>query len=133
GLRAQDIQFVIAAQPALALVVSRHLRMIDADVEGGQLSALMNIAQVISRSQDIEQVLKNIAMGVADIASVEYVTIDVTDENGDVTLRCVNYSLPEGEESLDRWKNAQRRPDPIRDGVLRSREPALFADAQNDP
>jgi diguanylate cyclase (GGDEF)-like protein len=133
GLRPEAVKFAIAAQPALALVVTRHLRMIDADVEGGQLSALMNIAQVISRSQDMEQILTNIASGVADVARVEYVTIDVTDDDGDAILRCVNYSLPVGEESLDRWSHAVRRPDPIRQAVLRTREPALFADAQNDP
>ena len=38
----------------------------------------MNIAQVISQSQDIEQVLTNIARGVAAFAGVESCTIGIT-------------------------------------------------------
>jgi putative two-component system response regulator len=128
----EHISLLAAVRPAFAMISARRVQQIQTIQERHQLGALMNIAQVVSQSRDTEEVLTDIARGVAAVADVDFVTIDVTNADGEPLLRCVNYDPPENATAFDRWKQAGMRPDPIRQEVVRSRRPALFADTQND-
>ena len=134
GFAAEDVEFITAAGPALAILMERGMTLMNAGRERNQLAGLMHITRVIAESEDLEDVMPRIAKAIATVADVEYVSIDImgrADDGG--VLRSVNYRLPDDAASMDRWRHAANRPDPIRDEVMATRRPALFPDAPNDP
>jgi diguanylate cyclase (GGDEF)-like protein len=132
GLGASRQQSLRTALPALALLLDRRLDTKRAERQQNQLTALTNISRVLHESEDLETVLTSMASTVATATGVDYVTIDICDDNGKVTLRCFNLSRPGIDSLRERWKKGAERPDLIRDEVLRTRVPMLFADAPND-
>jgi diguanylate cyclase (GGDEF)-like protein/PAS domain S-box-containing protein len=89
---------------------------------------------VISETQELEAMLKGIADTVATLASLDFVSIDILREDGKLRLRCVNYEQPSNSTNSDgdRWKRAAERRDPVREVVVATKQPLIFADAQND-
>jgi len=133
GLSAAGADFLTAAVPSLALLLQNALKLVRSEGHRNQLAGLMNITRVIAESEDLEQVLSRLAHGIASVADVLSVTIDIVDGESGEILRCVNFDLPGQREFVDRWRRAAHRPDPIRDQVMSTRRAALFADVQNDP
>ncbi len=133
GVEKAKVEFLVAAGPALALLLERRLDLAYAQKQRYQLSALMNITRVMSASEDLEDVLSNIAATIATVAEMDYVTIDIVGADGRVELRCVNYGRGQAEEPQDAWKRMDLQPDAIWRDVTASRRPMLFSDAQNDP
>jgi diguanylate cyclase (GGDEF)-like protein len=121
-----------AVLPALALILERRLSASRAVRQRHQLSALANITRVLSESENLDTVLTSIAKTIAAVTGVNYVSIDLVNPDGTVRLRCFNSSREGWEQLRERWKRGASRPDQVRDEVLRSRKPMLFADAQND-
>ncbi|MCH8949539.1 MAG: sensor domain-containing diguanylate cyclase [Chloroflexi bacterium] len=133
GLTDQQNGFMNIALPALGLILESWLDGSRAEHQRNQLSALAHIPGVLSESDNLNTVLTSIAHTIATVAGVNYVSIDVLDEDGGVSLRALNGPERPGIISLsDRWKEAANRPDAVRDEVVRTRKPMLFADAQND-
>ena len=134
GFSAEDVEFVTAAGPALAILMERGMTLMNAERERNQLAGLMHITRVIAEAEDLKGVMSRLARAIATVADVEYVSIDImggADDGG--VLRSVNYRLPDDAAAMDRWRHAANRPDPIRDDVMATHRPALFADAPNDP
>jgi diguanylate cyclase (GGDEF)-like protein len=132
GLSAGQNTFLSAALPTLALLLQRQLDTARAERQRNQLSALANITRVVSDSDDLNTVLGSIAATIATVAGIDYVSIDMTDPNGQVTLRCTNLRRPGSEGLEERWKRGATRPDPVRDLVIETHRAVAFADAQND-
>ena len=133
GLTDQQHCFLNIALPALGLILERWLDGSRAERQRNQLSALANIPRVLSEGDNLHTVLTTIAHTIATVAGVNYVSIDVLGEDGAISLRALNGSGRPGTAVLsDRWKEAAKRPDPVREEVIRTRKPLLFADAQND-
>lgn len=132
GLGAGRRHYLEAALPAVALLMERRIDTSRAERKRHQLSALANITRVMSESEDLEAVLTSIAGTIAAVTAIDYVSIDITDENGDVQLRSINATRPEVAELHERWVRGASRPDPVRDAVIRTRRPMLFRDSQND-
>jgi len=132
GLSRPAVEFLVAAAPATALVLQRWLRVSEAKRDRDQLAALIDITKGLSGNEDLEQWLRNLAYTIGVVAGLDYVTIDLLAPAGSVRMRCVNYELTEFEGQTDRWLNAANRPDPIRQAVIASRQPALFPDAERD-
>ena len=133
GLTDQQNSFVNIALPALGLILESWLDGSRAERQRNQLSALANIHRVLSESDNLNTVLTTIAHTIATVAGVNYVSIDVLDEDGRVSLRALNGSERPGTTALsDRWKEGADRQDPVREEVIRTGKPMLFADAQND-
>jgi diguanylate cyclase (GGDEF)-like protein len=121
-----------AAVPAVALILSRRLDSSRAERQWQQLSALANITRVVSDVEDIETVLTGIAGTIAVVTGIDYISIDIIEPDGTVKLRAFNSTRPGTEQFRERWKRGATRPDPVRDAVIATRKPMLFADAQND-
>ncbi|OGO51193.1 MAG: hypothetical protein A2148_08990 [Chloroflexi bacterium RBG_16_68_14] len=132
GLRASSRGFLMAALPSLALLLDRRLHASRAEERRQRLSALANITRVLSESEDLETVLTSLAGTIAAVTGIDYISIDIVDSDGTVTLRAVNSTRPGVEQLRDRWKRGASKPDPVRAAVLASRRPMLFPDAQND-
>ena len=132
GLSGARMRFLLAALPSLALLLDRRLDASRAAREQHQLSALANINRVMSESEDLETVLTSIAGTIAAVAGIDYISIDITNADGSVQMRCVS-SARQGTDQLQAiWKQAKDHRDPVRDAVLRTGQPMVFPDAQND-
>ncbi len=132
GLTGAQATFLSAALPTLALILQRQLDTARAERQRNQLSALANITRVVSDSDDLDAVLTSIAATIATAAGVDYVSIDITGDDGRVALRCTNLRRPGSEGLEDRWKRGATRPDPIREQVLHTRRAVILPDVQND-
>lgn len=133
GLTVKQTRFLKASLPPLGLMVQRWLDSIRAERQRHQLSALASIPQVLSESDNLDTVLTGIARTIATVSGVNYVSIDVLDEAGNMSFRSVNGTDRPGTASLtERWKQGGARPDPVRDEVVRTRKPMAFTDCQND-
>jgi len=132
GLGTPRLRFLRSAMPAVALVLERRLDSARAERQRNQLSAIANITRVLSDAEDMETVLTSIATTIAAVTKIDYISIDLVDADGTVKLRCLPAPRPGTEELTDRWKQGAKRPDPVRDAVLQTRMPMLFADAQRD-
>ena len=132
GLGASRLRLLRAALPALALILERRLDSSHAERQRNQISALANITRVMSESEDLESVVTSIAGTFATVAGIDYISVDITDADGSVKLRCVNSTRQKVEQLRGRWKRGASRPDPVREEVLRTRRPMLFPDAQTD-
>ncbi|MEX0785332.1 MAG: sensor domain-containing diguanylate cyclase [Dehalococcoidia bacterium] len=133
GLTVTQTRFLQICLPPLGLLVQRWLDSIRAERQRHQLSALASIPQVLSESDNLDTVLTGIASTIATVSGVNYVSIDVVDQDGNISFRSINGTDRPGTASLsDRWKQGATRPDPVRDAVIRTRKPMVFADCQND-
>lgn len=132
GLGIARARFLEAALPGLALILEHRIDSSRAERQRYQLSALANITRVMSESENLETVLTSIGGTIATITGIDYVSIDIVDADGSVTLRSVNSLHPRVEERRGKWTRGGSRPDPVRDEVLKTRRPMLFTDAQND-
>jgi diguanylate cyclase (GGDEF)-like protein len=126
------LRFLEAALPSLAMLLERRLDSARAERQRHQISALANITRVLSASEDLESVLTGIAGTIASVTEADYVSIDLVDTSGNVTMRRVNSARPGTEELQERWQRGASRPDPVRDAVISTRAPQVFPDAQND-
>ncbi len=132
GIGVRQLRSLQTALPTLALVLERQLDAKRAERQRDQLTALAQISRVLSESADMEQVLTGMASTIATATGFDYVTIDLVDRQGMVTLRCFNLSRPGIEAFAERWKRGAKRPDEVRAAVLETREHMLFPDAAND-
>jgi diguanylate cyclase (GGDEF)-like protein len=87
---------------------------------------------VLSDAEDMETVLTSIATTIAAVTKIDYISIDLVEADGTVKLRCLPSPRPGTEELTERWKQGAKRADPVRDAVISTRMPMLFADAQRD-
>jgi diguanylate cyclase (GGDEF)-like protein len=132
GFGAERSRWLHAALPALALVLMRRLSLLHAEQHRNQLNALANITRVVSASEDLETVVRSVASTIAVVAEVDYVSIDLTDADGNAWLRCTNVARAGVAQIEGRWKRGAVRPDPIREEVLATRRAVLLPDVQND-
>ncbi|MHB8376750.1 MAG: sensor domain-containing diguanylate cyclase/phosphohydrolase [Dehalococcoidia bacterium] len=131
GISGARRTFLEIAVPLLARFVERRYGLARAERDRHELSALTDISRVMFEAEDLEAALCTIADTAARITGVDHVSIDLVDDAGAVTVRCFNGSRrPAGQPST--WLAARSKPDPVRDAVLRTRQPMLFADAQGD-
>lgn len=132
GISGRQLAFFSAALPALGLLLQCRLRRTSAEADHRRLSTLVSVGRVISETEGLETMLTNIARMAARLTSLEFVTVDIVNREQQLVLRCVNYERPADSTSDDRWKDAIRRPDPVRNMVIATRQPMLFEDAQAD-
>jgi len=133
GLGQERHSFLQVCLPALALLMERWLEGIRAERQQKHLSALASIPRVMSESDNLDSVLTGIARTIASVSSVNYVSIDVLGKNGEIAFRSVNGPDRPGTDALtDKWRESFRRPDPVRDEVIRTGKSFYFSDAQND-
>jgi diguanylate cyclase (GGDEF)-like protein/PAS domain S-box-containing protein len=139
GLTAERAAFATAVAPALAALIERRLGTVQAEHGQRQIRTLAAIGQVISETDDLETMLTRIADMTSSLTTIDYVSMDILDADGNIALRCLNRrgttpaSPDEASADLrERWKRGKVRQDPVRDHVVRTRKPMLFPDAQND-
>jgi diguanylate cyclase (GGDEF)-like protein len=125
-------QFLEAAGPALAIMLER---VSDPDLLGRvheQLSVLADVASVFGRAKDMRSVLLDVANAI-NSATGFFSNIDVLDSRGRIVMRSTAASRYTGTPLHAKWIEMTKAPDPIREMILKERQPVLLPDLQNDP
>jgi diguanylate cyclase (GGDEF)-like protein len=135
GLREQLRQSHIALLEVAAPIVA-HLVAAQADCERSErqkqhLNALGDIARVMTRSQDMEQVLEEVATAVAGVSGFDIVTISVLDPGGKRLARRVVNRQRYSEQLVARYY----KQGALDEGIIaatRDGETVLYPDLAND-
>jgi diguanylate cyclase (GGDEF)-like protein/PAS domain S-box-containing protein len=133
--RATILRFMESATPALTIILDRFLKVGQSRCQGEKLSALANAAQLLAQSENLEAALTNLATAIAASTAGDYVSIDVYDADSDrFVLRTLSQSRFAGQSVTQAWINSLDldRPDPRNLEVMRTRQPYLSPDVQND-
>jgi diguanylate cyclase (GGDEF)-like protein len=98
-----------------------------------QMSALANAAEVLTQAEDSQSFLENLAGAISDTTGYEIARIDIWDEASQrMTTQAL--SSPRWQKTLvgERWRDSSLADGPLLE-VIRTREPVLMRDIQNDP
>ncbi|GAG46780.1 unnamed protein product, partial [marine sediment metagenome] len=128
--------FVECATPALALMMERELSASRAARQREQMTALANAAELLTHSERMEAVLEDLATAISRSSGFELVSIDVYDVRAErFTMSALNHA-PQVNTSLGQAWRAQAQgttyPRAVLKLAMRSREPLLLSDLQND-
>jgi GAF domain-containing protein len=133
----EEINFLatLAGQAAIAIQNSQlyeeaRLREQQLEDSNRMLSALHAAAAAVSRSLDLDRVLKAAIEKVNDIFRLDAVRIHIYDKESDVLV--LRASLESGARDASA-RQAFRRGEGVTGAVAESGEPLIFEDAQSDP
>jgi diguanylate cyclase (GGDEF)-like protein len=129
--------FLDTALPSLSLLVSRFLDSERAGRQKRQLNVLSELAYAITQDREMDSVLTRLATTVAVVSEHDYAVIDILKPGSDRELltRCLNETRFSAGSLVGLWKKwgMERGLDPLFQAAVRSRQPALYHDLQNDP
>jgi diguanylate cyclase (GGDEF)-like protein/PAS domain S-box-containing protein len=135
--RPRILRFVESATPALTIILEQFLNADRGRRLGEQLRTLANAAQMLTRSEDVEAALRDLATAVSASTGFEYiVNIDLYDApTGRFFLRILSEQRYTGGTLGQIWGASLNpdRPDPWNVEVMTTLEPAFRPDMQNDP
>lgn len=120
-----------AAGPALALVLERALDGLRRERVREQMEALSHVARVFTRAKKMPEVIAEVVHTIGNATGMT-ATIDVLDSQGHILLRSNAAGRFNGTPLQAAWRRLVRAPDPIRETILRDREPILLPDLQDD-
>ena len=135
--RPRILRFMESATPALTIILERLLNADRGRRLAEQLHTLANAAQVLTRSEDVEAALRDLATAVSAVAGFEYiVNIDLYDStSGRFFLRILSEHRHTTKSLGQIWGASLNpdRPDPWDTEVMRTLQPRFSPDMQNDP
>ncbi len=135
--RADTLRFMESAMPALTIILERFLNADRGQRLGEQLHTLANAAQVLTRSEDVEGALKDLATAVSASTGFEYiVNIDLYDgTTGRFFMRVLGEHRFTSGTLAKMWGASLNpdRPDPWNIEVMTNLKPSFRPDMQNDP
>jgi len=133
--RAGILRFMESAMPALTIIMDRFLNVERGRRQGEKLSALANAAQLLAQSENLETALTDLATAIAGSTASDYVSIDVYDADTErFVLRVLSQARFTRLSLAQAWINSLHpdRPDARNLEVMRTRQPYLSPDIQND-
>ena len=134
GIDAQVLRFLELALPSLTFFMERMLNAPRGSRQSEQLKVLANAAAVLTQSEDTESVLADLAAAISSVVDYELVTFDLWDEASQkFNLRVLNHFRWHGTSLGRQWIDLLREvPEPGTLESIRTRQPMLIPDAQND-
>jgi diguanylate cyclase (GGDEF)-like protein/PAS domain S-box-containing protein len=129
------LRFMESATPALTIVLERFLNVGQRRRYGEKLSVLANAAQLLAQSENLEAALTDLATAIAASTASDYVSIDVYDADSErFVMRALSQSRFAGLSVIQAWIDLLNpdRPEPRNQEVMRTRQPYLSPDVQND-
>ena len=126
-----------SATPALTIVLERLLNADRGQRLAQQLQTLANAAQVLTRSEDVEAALRDLATAISAATGFEYiVNIDLYDAPaGRFVLRILSDHRHTAKTLGQIWGASlnPEQPDPWNTEVMRTLQPRFSPDMQSDP
>ena len=134
GIGPALLTFIEAARPPLIMFLERMLNAARGDRQKEQMAALANASQVLTQSEDTESVLEDLATAISSAIGYEIVTLDLWDEASQkVAVRVMNHFRWHGTLQGRQWIDMRdSASDLVALGSIRTRQPVLVPDAQND-
>jgi diguanylate cyclase (GGDEF)-like protein len=134
GIKPALLKFMDAARPSLVIFLERVLNAARADRQRGQKSALANAAEVLTKDEDTQSVLENLATAMSNTTGYELVTIDLWDEASQkITSRALNGHRWQDTSLGHTWTDPSGLDlDATAGESARTRQPMLMPDIQND-
>jgi diguanylate cyclase (GGDEF)-like protein/PAS domain S-box-containing protein len=133
--RATILRFMESATPSLTIILERFLNIGRSRRYGEKLSALANAAQLLAQSENLEAALTDLATAIAESTASDYLSIDVYDADSErFVLRVLSQGRFAGLSVTQVWIDSldPDRPDARNLEVMRTRQPYLSPDVQND-
>jgi diguanylate cyclase (GGDEF)-like protein/PAS domain S-box-containing protein len=135
--RPRILRFMESATPALTLILERFLNADRSRRLGEQLHTLANAAQMLTRSEDVEAALRDLATAISAATDFEYiVNIDLYDATTNrFFLRVLSEQRYTGGTFGQIWEAGlnPNQIDPWNLEVITNLKPSLRPDMQNDP
>ena len=135
--RARILRFMESATPALTIILERLLNADRGRRLAQQLHTLANAAQVLTRSEDVQTALRDLATAVSTATGFEYiVNIDLYDAAaGRFFLRILSDHRHTTKTLGQIWGASLNpdRTDPWATRVMNTLQPRFSPDMQNDP
>lgn len=128
------LRFMESALPSLILLFERSLNAERSARHRRQLEALANAAQILTRAENMESALSDLASSIAAATGFNTVSMEVYDADRQrFVLRVLSENRWASSNLARIWKNAfdPDRPDKVRLDVLQSGEPELARDLQH--
>jgi diguanylate cyclase (GGDEF)-like protein len=135
GLNAQVLKYVETALPSLTLFLERMLNAGRESRLREHMAALANATDLLTRAEEVETALDNISTAVAGVSGYDIAAIDLYDETFQKNLmRGYNISRFSGLSLIQEWNEMLKSTPtaPVRLECLRTRQPMLTPDLQND-
>jgi len=135
--RPRILRFMQSVTPALTIILERLLNANRSQRLGEQLRTLANAAQMLTRSEDVETALRDLATAISASTGFEYiVNIDLYDASTNrFFLRVLSEQRYTGGSLGQIWEAGLNpdRLDPWNVDVMTTLQPVLRPDMQNDP
>jgi len=134
GIDAQVLKSLELALPSLTFFMERMLNAPRGSRQREQMKALANAAEVLTQSEDTKSVLEDLATAISSVVDYELVTIDLWDEASQTfTVRVLNHFRWHDTSLGRQWIDLLGEvPEPGSLEAIRTRQPLLIPDAQND-
>ncbi len=133
GIDQNLLTFIEAARPSLIMFLERMLNARWSERQRQQMSALANAAEVLTQAEDTDSLLSNLASAISDNMGYEIVRIDIWDEASQrMVTQALNSPRWQSTPVGQRWRDTSLVDGPLLE-VIRTREPVLMRDIQNDP
>ena len=130
------ISFVEAAMPSITVLLDRMLNAARGARQKEHLLALANAADMLTRSQDVQPALVELATAVAAVASQDFVTIGVYEPGTQTVLLTAQnrhrFSNLSGEQEWRRLLTTDEGLHAIGTWMRETRQPFVARDAQED-
>lgn len=125
-------RFLESAGPALATMLELVADADRTERLQQQMNALADVARVFTRAQSMREVVEEIASAV-NSATGFLCSLDLLDTRGRIAMRSTAASRFTGTPLYEAWLALIRAPDPIRKMIVRTPQPVVLPDLQNDP
>jgi diguanylate cyclase (GGDEF)-like protein len=136
GIRSGFLGFIEAAMPSLTMLLDRMLNAERGSRQREHLLALANAADMLTRSEDVQSALTEMATAVAGVAGLDIVTIGVYEPSSwKVVLTAQNRNRFHDSPLVGEWLDLLTNSEGLHNiGVQmrETREPSVVVDAQED-
>jgi diguanylate cyclase (GGDEF)-like protein/PAS domain S-box-containing protein len=125
-------QFLESAGPALATMLELVADADRTERLQRQMNALADVAQVFTRAQSMREVVDEIVNAI-NSATGFLCSLDLLDRRGRIIMRSIAADRFTGTPLHEAYIRLVRAPDPVRKMMVKTRQPVILPDLQNDP
>jgi diguanylate cyclase (GGDEF)-like protein/PAS domain S-box-containing protein len=125
-------QFLESAGPALATMLELVADADRTERLQQQMNVLADVARVFTRAESMREVLKEIVSAI-NSATGFLSSLDLLDTRGRIAMRSTAASRFTGTPLYEAYLRLVRAPDPVRKMIVKTQQPVVLPDLQNDP
>jgi diguanylate cyclase (GGDEF)-like protein/PAS domain S-box-containing protein len=125
-------RFLETAGPALAIILDLVVDAERTERLQQQMNVLADVARVFTRAESMREVLGEVVSAI-NSATGFLCSLDLLDTRGRIAMRSTAASRFTGTPLYESYLRLVRAPDPVRRMIVRTQQPVVLPDLQNDP